>query len=80
VEGLTDGPIFVHDCSACVFLGHARGHDLYFCEQHRMPTVTARYGSEGVEYRSGLALAGVDPELGEAKARAIARGLLTESA
>jgi hypothetical protein len=80
MEGET--PQFRHDCKGCVFLGRFRAPpahavDLYFCQQcDRMATVIARYGNEGLEYQSGLAFAEVIPELGEAKRRAVERGLL----
>lgn len=71
-----DAPVFPHDCPACVFLGHVDKHDLYFCpRQVGGPTIIARYGVAG-SYRSGLVFAAVDPLLGEAAARARARGLL----
>jgi hypothetical protein len=47
-------PKFLHDYACCTFLGHENDHDLYFCEQGTIPTVIARYGSEGPEYQSGL--------------------------
>lgn len=50
--------------------------DLYFCTQHGLPTVIARYGHAGPDYTSGMALAAVDPLLAEAKRRADERGLL----
>lgn len=66
---MSDRPTYRHDCVACTFLGCFRGHDLYYCEQHGLPTVIARYGDEGSAYTSGMALADVDPILAEAKAR-----------
>lgn len=70
--------LFVHDCSACTYLGEYRGHDLYFCDECSAgPTVIARYGSEGKQYTSGMELAAVDPLLAEARRRAIERGMLT---
>jgi hypothetical protein len=48
-------PIFRHDCEACSFLGHYEEHDLYYCPGE--PTVIARYGSEGPDYKSGLVFA-----------------------
>jgi hypothetical protein len=42
-------------------------YDLYFCEKgipsYAWPTVIARYGNEGPEYKSGMALAPYDPAL-----------------
>ncbi len=72
-------PKFTHvHCEHCVFLGPDNGHDLYFCPQPSlgMPTVIARYGDDGRDYKSGLPLADVDPELGYARARAREKGLL----
>ena len=73
----SDTPRFQHDCDVCQFLGHYRDHDLYFCDATpAVPTVRARYGSDGMQYTSGLQLAEFDPHLTEARERAIARGLL----
>jgi hypothetical protein len=70
-------PTFEHDCDLCTFLGEYRGHDLYFCDKCTAgPTLIARYGGEGKQYTSGLELAAVDPFLGEARRRAVDRGLL----
>jgi hypothetical protein len=72
---------FQHDCKNCKPLGHYNEHDLYFCTQGGLvPTVLARYGSEGPEYLSGLTLASAVPELGEAARRAVAAGYLHKSA
>lgn len=61
-------PKFEHDCKKCRFLGPNKkdDHDLYFCWQTELPTVIARYGNYGHEYKSGMAAAHVDQELGEA--------------
>jgi hypothetical protein len=56
-------------------LGEWKEFDLYFCPQHGVPTVIARYGPDG-DYQSGLPAADAIPALGEAKRRAIAAGLL----
>jgi hypothetical protein len=71
-------PQFTHDCKACTFLGRFNGHDLYFCTQRNFPTVIARYSSAGPDYKSGIAFAGVDPEIGEAHKRAVKRGFLSD--
>ena len=68
-----DTPLFTHDCDKCQFLGTFKKHDLYFCAAG--PTVVARYGNDGPEYKSGMRLAnpgkyGTDV-LYEAKLRAI---------
>ena len=48
-------PAFTHDCDACTFLGTYDEADLYHCGQGgRIPTVIARYSSEGPDYASGL--------------------------
>jgi hypothetical protein len=70
-------PLFQHDCKTCVFLGSYKDHDLYF---HRSPmecTVIARWSDEGQDYRSGMVFARPGTLLGEARARAIAAGLMT---
>lgn len=72
-------PKFKHDCKHCTFLG---GHeekdeyaDLYFCDQlHKLPTVIARFSSEGADYTSGLGSS--IPALVEAETIARKRGLL----
>lgn len=46
-------PQFEHDCDECTFVGHYKGIDIYTCPQNTMPTVVARYGSDGPEYTSG---------------------------
>ena len=80
--------LYTHDCDKCIYLGDYTDYqpsqrqitavfDLYYCPQGGgLPTVIARYGSEGPDYTSGLAGAGVVPELAEAKKRAQERGLL----
>ena len=72
---------FQHDCDRCVSLGtfshEGRDYDLYSCDQGSLGnTVIARYGNEGSEYFSGLWFAESNPTLGEAKKRAIEKGLL----
>ena len=51
-----DGPVFAHDCSDCVFLGHYQEHDLYFCPKDSVDggTVIARWSGIGSDYASGL--------------------------
>lgn len=66
---------FKHDCDACTPLGGFNGHDLYHCEQGGIPTIIARYGDEGGEYKSGLCFKDCDPELQEAARRAIMKNL-----
>ena len=68
---------YEHDCANCKPLGEFDEFDLYFCEQGGVgPTVIARFGPDG-DYFSGMCFADAMPELGEAKRRAIAAGLLT---
>ena len=81
-------PLFQHDCSFCNFLGNFNGHDLYHCKGVS-ETLIARYGGDG-DYVSGLvfsvpfrsALDGKihapNPELAEARRRAIQLGLMSE--
>lgn len=51
--------------------------DLYYCKQHGLPTVIARFGHGGDQYVSGLGLAALDPVLAEALNRADEKGLCT---
>lgn len=68
--------LYQHDCSRCSFLGQHEGHDLYFCEQGGLlPTVIARYGSDGPDYTSGLGWFNI-PALVEAERRAKALGFI----
>ena len=67
-----------HDCDQCTFLGQFNEHDLYYCGQHGIPTVIARFGDMGSEYYSGLAIADQIPALAEAKKRAKEMGFLGE--
>lgn len=41
-----------HDCDACIELGQANEHDLYYCPQQSLdaPTLVARFGDDGPEY------------------------------
>lgn len=65
---------YEHDCDQCKPLGVHDEFDLYFCEQHGMPTVIARFGVDG-DYLSGMCFA-TDGPLREAKTRAIVAGFL----
>jgi hypothetical protein len=65
---------YEHDCDQCKPLGAHDEFDLYFCEQHGMPTVIARFGADG-DYLSGMCFA-TDGPLKEAKTRAIVAGFL----
>lgn len=69
-------PRYIHDCTRCTFLGQHGTADLYFCPQiEGLPTVIARYSSNGADYQSGM-FNPHTPALQEAKTRAMARGLL----
>ena len=66
-------PIYKHDCDVCVFLGSFQlyvDYDLYLCEAGK--TVIARWGSEGCQYDSGLALITRDSVIAVAARRALA--------
>ncbi len=69
---------YQHDCTACVYLGHFEEYDLYVCPQGGIPTVIARFSSEGPDYQSGLdaGKSGLLPFLAEAYSRAVSNGLL----
>ena len=70
--------LFPNSSDAETFLGSFEGHDLYFDPQEAMgiPTVIARFGPDGPDYKSGMAFAGHDPHLTEAKRRAMEKGLI----
>lgn len=57
--------LFIHDCDKCVFLAVFETADLYFCPTDR-PTVIARFGDDGSDYKSGIVFADTDKHLGEA--------------
>jgi hypothetical protein len=71
-------PLYKHDCAICVFLGTFNEADLYFHHGPLERTVVARYSSDGPDYSSGLCFADVNPNLREAKRRAIEKNLLVE--
>jgi hypothetical protein len=74
---MRNNPQYKHDCNRCVFLGRFKAVDLYFCNQGgSIPTVIARYSSEGPDYTSGIWESTSNPDLTEGRARATARGLL----
>lgn len=56
MKDILKGPVFLHDCEDCVFLGHYEEHDLYFCpkEAGSEGTVIARWSGNGPDYASGL--------------------------
>ena len=50
-------PIYKHHCVVCIYLGSYQlilDYDLYVCKAGK--TLVARWGSEGNQYDSGLAL------------------------
>jgi len=74
---------YKHDCDKCVFLGTLsvagalEPHDLYYCAQHGIPTVIARFGDLGDMYASGMGFAdGQDISLTVAKVLAVKKGLI----
>jgi len=67
---------YTHDCDACKPLGEFGNADLYFCAQLGIPTVIARFSSDGPDYTSGMEFAKSRNDLAEAKKRAIAAGHL----
>ena len=68
---------FDHDCESCTFLGQWKEYDLYFCTQGgSMPTVIARFSSEGQDYTSGIH--SMNPCLIVAQARATRMGLIAD--
>ena len=74
-----NSPRYRHICPVGVFLGREHEYDLYCCGGHgAAETVIARFGSEGWQYRSGIAFVGRDPELTEAFKRAKEKGLITK--
>jgi len=66
-------PIHKHDCDVCIYLGSYQlilDYDLYLCQASK--TVIARWGSEGNQYDSGLALIPNYPAITVAARRALA--------
>ena len=66
-------PIYKHDCDFCIYLGIYQldvGYDLYLCEAGK--TLVARWGSEGYQYDSGLALISHNSTIAVAARRALA--------
>lgn len=83
-RGVKAKPVFKHECPNCTFLGTIAGdqgpYDLYHCPQGLVPTVIARYSSDGPGYTSGWPSKRFAREfplspLVEAAKRAIRRGL-----
>lgn len=74
-------PLHRHDCDCCHFLGRYRTEngeaDLYAHPGKLMPTVIARFSSDGPDYSSGLCFAyGSSPNLSEARRRAELLGVM----
>ncbi len=67
---------FKHDCDKCIPLGQQGLYDLYYHPSFSTQTVIARYGNEGPDYKSGIALVGIDPELTEAFGLALDQNLI----
>ena len=66
-------PIYKHDCDICIYLGSYQlylDYDLYVCKAGK--TLVARWGSEGYQYDSGLALIPHNFAIAVAARRAIA--------
>ena len=66
-------PIYKHDCDVCIYLGSYQlylDYDLYLCQASK--TVIARWGYEGPQYDSGLALITHDSVIAVAARRALA--------
>lgn len=69
---------YKHDCDACIPLGRFDDFDFYFCRQHGIPTVIARFGNHPGDYMSGLEFgkSGHNSHLAIAYHMARARGLV----
>ena len=66
-------PIYKHDCDVCIYLGSYHlilDYDLYLCQASK--TLIVRWGSEGYQYDSGLALITRDSVAAVAARRALA--------
>ena len=71
---------YQHDCEKCKPLGEFGDADLYYCDAQAFggATVIARYSDDGADYSSGMELAKFNPDLMEAKKRAIKLGYIKE--
>ena len=71
---------FKHDCNECIPLGQENDHDLYYCNKEggMPPTLVARFGDAGPDYKSGMELAGHDNEITRALDLAIGMELFGE--
>tara|TARA_R110000772_G_scaffold2410_2_gene8453 strand:- start:68765 stop:68983 length:219 start_codon:yes stop_codon:yes gene_type:complete len=70
--------LYKHDCEDCKSLGEFNNTDLYYCEGGIGTTVISRFGDNGPDYSSGMIFATEDgdPNLFEAKKRAIEKGYI----
>ena len=73
-------PQFKHDCTECNFLGRdsTGQYDLYY-HAHGGPiyrTLIARFSDRGADYKSGLFMVGLVPEITEAHEKAKAQGYI----
>lgn len=68
---------FTHDCDKCIPLGQQGLYDLYYHPSNQI--FIARYGNEGPDYKSGIALVGIDPELTKAYDLAVEQNLTKPS-
>jgi hypothetical protein len=81
-----DKPAYTHDSDCCTFLGgyvhEGERFDLYWCAQKQLgiPTVIARWSSNGEDYYSGTCFVDVNPTLAEAQRRATEQGLIEAEA
>jgi len=71
-------PVFQHDHDNCHWLGHAEGHDLYYCTQDMIhqPTLIRRFGNEPYQYNSGFTIQLGDKAGEEAARRAEKMGYI----
>ena len=88
VVDVINTPEHDHDCLRCKYLGHVvignERQDLWFCSSSSIPTLIARWGSEGSQYSSGLTFGVSDfayhdynAPLAQALMRAVALGLIS---
>lgn len=69
---------YTHDCDNCKPLGEYARYDLYFCPStHAIPTLVARFSSDGPDYISGLEFRHTIPCIGEAYRRAVKQNLIS---
>ena len=67
-----------HDCDRCVSLGEYKGNGFIFLPRICRPTVVARYGDDGPDYKSGIIFSDFDEHLGKAKRLAKEKVLLKD--